>query len=169
MKQPARVESPVTLEKWRKGDALEADKLDQPRRYLAEQEAIANSGEQIRPLISDINALPLIIQRFVVSSVAGDYVVCTRDDASGTVNVAKPYQLRNSITSRNGVTYTYTTTQERDGTDGSNDETQVVTPSYVAGDVIFAVGPVVGGTSVTDALKWVDMNVDGRAWAVKSE
>lgn len=157
-----------TLRPWRRGDPLEADKLDETRQFILQREALASGGVQVR---GTENALPIVLLRAAVFSVEADHLVCVRDDGGegATLLVAKPYQLRNSIESRDGVTYTYTNTQERDGDDGVTQETQVVTPSYVVDDIIFVVGPVTGGTGVADALKWLDLNLDGRAWAVKAE
>lgn len=180
MRKPARVDAPVTLEKWRQGDPLTAEKLDQTRRYINELESSATNGGQVFLLGTDLNALPLKVLRCEVVSLDGDFIVCTRagaDATVGTFNVAKPYLLRNSITSRDGVTYTYTTTEERNATNGPISETHVVTPPYVVGDTLFAIGPIVDGPGVTPvtnadatvtAYRWLDMNVDGRAWAVKA-
>ena len=106
--------------------------------------------------------------RFSIVSEADDYIVCSRVESDGTLstdteNVAKPYLLRNSITSRNGLTFTYNSFSERvaDAT-----ETQVVIPEYVAGDHIYAFKPR-NGTGVTLAPIWQEES-SARYWAKKA-
>lgn len=122
------------------------------------------------------------IALFQVVSVGTDYLVCNPfDGASGeagtdVVNVALPYLLRRTPfhgSTREGIAYSYTSATARTATLGSDTESQVIVPSYAAGDLIFAVRGVLRGTgavltdgnNATTALDWVDMNFDGRAWA----
>lgn len=116
-----------------------------------------------------------VSQQMSVVSVEGDYLVCNPVTANGvdvTVekNIAKPYLLRRTPfddSSRNGISYTYTSDITRTADDGSETENQVIVPSYVAGDLIF-VSNVLPNTAVTVAgteLKLLDLNSDGRAWA----
>lgn len=119
---------------------------------------------------------------FQVVSVQTDYLVCNPlDGATGVastdvVNVALPYLLRRTPfdgSTREGISYTYTSNIQRTASDGSDTETQVIVPSYAAGDSIFAMRGVLRGTGAvlvdgnnnTTALDWIDMNFDGRAWA----
>ncbi len=99
-------------------------------------------------------------------------------ETGGEVLIAKPSLLRCSITERtiDGVTLIYnysgyadTTWQTRDEYDGSlGSDRQVVTPKYQENDVIYAIEldhtgawqPLIGGTEA----KWIDINVDARAW-----
>lgn len=119
------------------------------------------------------------VTAFFVVSVDSDFLVCriqsdegTQDNDGDTVFVVKPYLLRNSITSRNGITFTYSATDTRQADDGATTEDQVVVPSYVAGDIIYAV-PVDNGLASVTAVaadgsttpEYLDLNVDGRAWA----
>ena len=160
-KQPA----PTLLRPWKAGDPLSAEHLDEPRRYLQEAESSASFAEQLPH-----GALPLRVLALRIVSVSGDYLVCERDDSPGaTVNVAKPYLMRTSIASRDGKTYTYASSQQREADDGVDTETHYITESYVAGDYVFALGPITGGTGVADAPRWLDMNTDGRAWAQFTE
>lgn len=130
------------------------------------------SGENLHPALVRLPYLteqPLVRMR--VTSVLGDYLVCQRWTGSAwsttNENVAKPYLLRTSITSRNGITYTYANGWTRTATQGASTETQVIVPSYyTSGDQLFAAvlpstGVVVGGQE----LKLLDINADGRAWA----
>jgi hypothetical protein len=109
--------------------------------------------------------------RMRLTSVQGDYLVCQRWTGSAwstiSENVAKPYLLRTSGTSRNGITYAYSNGFTRTATQGANTETQVIVPSYYAsGDELFA-APVnyTGVVVASKELKLIDINADGRAWA----
>ena len=118
--------------------------------------------------------------RYQVVSVAGDYIVGRRLDMDSTVYtvlvaIAKPYLLRNSITARAGITYTYAGIDERTADDGATTEDQVVVPSWAVDDEILAEAGVTGGTGVVlgtvpddYALLWIARS-DGRAWAKVAE
>lgn len=116
----------------------------------------------------------LIAQRFQVTSVEGDYLICEYHNGfeakGGAVKIAKPWLLRRTPfdgKTRNGVTYTYTDAQNRTGDDGSQ---EAITPAYVAGDQIVAVKGIAGGTGVNlaspapETVEWEDVNEDGRTW-----
>lgn len=116
------------------------------------------------------------VQQFKVVSIGDDTLTCHTyegtTEGTDAITVLKPYLLRK--TTYNGVTrtlpnewgegdlavtYTYQSAQARKGTVSSVDENQVITPRYLAGDIIY-------GAQVTGAAAdWVDLNVDGRAWA----
>lgn len=110
-------------------------------------------------------------QQFKIVSIGADHLVCHAYDGTteGAVIffIAKPWLLRRSLTAWNGMTFTYSSDQARTATLGASTESQVVVPAYVAGDVIYALGNVIGGNSVVTAspVNWVDVNADGRAWA----
>lgn len=113
--------------------------------------------------------------QYRVKSVGQDAVTCRTFDGvvEGTddVVIAKPYLLRLTpfhTKSRGGITYSYTSNTERVGTDdvSSDTETQVVVPSYVLDDIIYAIKGIGGGTGVSGATL-VDINADARAWAKK--
>jgi hypothetical protein len=57
----------------------------------------------------------------------------------------------------------------RTADDGATTETQVIVPAYVVDDVIYAMRGIEGGTNVIDdqneSVEWIDLNLDGRAWA----
>jgi hypothetical protein len=112
-----------------------------------------------------------------VVTVYGDYIACRALDENGdptgdTVNVAKPYLLRKSLTTRDGKTYSAYTTdgQERTATKSPDTENQIIIQKYLAGDTICAI--VTGGTGVVDddgvSLGLLDANADGRMWGKKS-
>lgn len=160
-----------------KGQRITARKLAEP------VEAINRFTSGIAPIAqlagSSSKPLSITIARFVITSISGDYLVCREFDgtAQGTADVyiSKPYLLRSSMASRAGVTFTYTDSQARSATDGSTTEDQSVTPSYVAGDEIYAVRGLVRGSGAfsdpdeTRAIEWMDLNLDARAWAQTEE
>lgn len=102
-----------------------------------------------------------------------DYIICTTPTGyaggspySPQINVAKPYLLRYTPfdgSSRNSISYSYNTNNEREADTGSEVIIEVITPSYVLGDHIIA-GKVGNGTGVTDTT-YLDLNNDSRTWA----
>jgi len=120
------------------------------------------------------NVAALLRVRLV--SVQANYCTCVRYDGSfegETLYIAKPFKLRNSITTEtidsNVITYSYTSTTEREATNTTPDpdevETQVVTPYYLEDDELFC-GAVNSGVVGPDSepLKYIDLNLDARAW-----
>ena len=103
-----------------------------------------------------------------------DLLVCHRVWRGGTLGseeiyVALPPLLRQSVTSRDGVTYTYIDLQTRTASKaGESDETQIITPNYLVGDLV-EVEITRGLTGVPDVDQQrgrpIDKNVDARAWA----
>ena len=118
--------------------------------------------------------VPATLVAFKIVDVQGDYLNCNRFQG-GTVQmttvvpIAKPYLLRQSLTAWNGLTFTYTDSQNKTASDGSNpDEDWTVTPEYVVGDIIYCARVANGTGLLTTAnvgIRWVDLNVEGRAWA----
>ena len=138
---------------------------------------------QIKPDPDARASATLAVRQYKVVSVSQDHIVC--NGWNGTrqsevpIKVAKPFLLRqNSFDAgRNGLTFVYTNQAERVATEtsSSDQETQVVVPPYVVGDVIYAVNGIVGGTEVTidqngkaELVTWLDINADARAWAKKT-
>ena len=108
-----------------------------------------------------------------VVTIQDDYLECVRlwrgvTLGSQTVFVAKPDRLRNEA-SRDGVSYIYANTQERTASKaGETDETQIVTPNYLVGDLIrVTISRGDTGIAQVDQQRGrpIDANVDGRAWA----
>lgn len=166
------------LRRWKKGESLKARKLNEP------VDAINRISGGVRPPRQRMGGSRPVnpeslskVQQFKVVSVQGDYLVCNPYDSlaaatNQTVLVAKPYLLRQTPfdgSSRDGVTYTYTDGTQRSADDGSETETQLITPSYVSGDIIYAIRNISGKTDTYDTLsliiEWLDLNVDGRSWA----
>lgn len=145
---------------------------------------IALERNQLKALANrvDINA-PLV--PFLYGASDGDVLVCLKllpvfggADSGGTENyyIAKPHTHRPSVTSRGSHTYSYSTDFQRIDTVGADAETQVLTPAYETGDVIYAVRcePTTGveyspPSQATRPITWLQVNVDGRAWAQKFE
>lgn len=103
----------------------------------------------------------------------GDYITCRSwngiAEGMTDVQVAKPYDLRFSITSeiRRGDLITYSTWDETNQTrvaTGPATKTQVIDRQYNVNDPIAAIsaptGIIAGGSPVT----WLDTNSDARAW-----
>jgi hypothetical protein len=115
---------------------------------------------------------PAAVERFTLTGVAQEYISATRISDGAAVNIAKPYKLRASNTSASieGVTVTYTSQgpQARKAQTLVDSEIQIIIPRYLGGDIIYAV-KVEGNSGVTApggaALEYIDLNVDGRAWA----
>ena len=113
-------------------------------------------------------------RRYRVNVIENDYLeVGTWDgttEGTAAVYIAKPFKLRHIAGHYAGLTgLTTSTAQEVSATNGSEVETWVGTPSYAVDDEIYAVpcqgtGVTVGGEDVT----LIDLNSDGRAWAVEA-
>jgi hypothetical protein len=120
---------------------------------------------------------PTNVRRFVVDTVETDFLYCYTWDGTtqGTelIAVALPYLLRRTPfdgLTRSTYTYAYTNNIERVSTaDDDTEETQQITPAYIAGDEILAVRYIKGNTVAYDdydaLISWEDMNTDGRQWA----
>ncbi|MGH9892755.1 MAG: hypothetical protein ACREA0_12350 [bacterium] len=169
----------TAITRWRKGDKLSAKRLNETVDRITEISEGAATPADARGVAQG----PGAIQHFEIKEVKGDYVLCFAITSAGTgtsqIPVAKPYLLRQALTSRNGITYTYQTAfegsvaiVERVATKSPDTETQRVVPQYVKGDRIFASKLINGGTGVKDIdnkpVRFIDLNLDGRAWAKKA-
>jgi len=173
------------LEEWQSGEVIAASKLNQPVRHINRN--LPHAGPPRQVVGAAVAGGRMTVRRFQVRQVKGDYLVCRTLDVSNNagdddIKVAKPYLLRRTPfdgETRNGISYTYSSDTEREADDGDDTEDQVVVPSYVehgddeTGDEIYAIRAPTGGTGVVDsennAVSWLDLNVDGRAWAQKAE
>lgn len=162
----AAPESPTVPRPFKAGETLSARALNRVVAGVVRARAGIRSPAQI-----PVPQTGAILQVNVVEQ-GGDWLkVRTWDgETEGTEDlyVAKPYLLRRSLPSWNGLTFTYTSDYEREATDGVDTEDQVIVPAYVIGDILYVVRPI-GGTDVVDddtaPVVWLDLNVDGRAWA----
>ena len=159
-------ESPTVPREFKAGETLSARSLNR----------LVSGVVRARPGIVSPAQIPVaqggVILQVNVVEQGGDWLKVRTWDGTieGTVDlyVAKPYLLRRSLASWNGLTFTYTSNYEREATDGVDSEDQVIVPAYVVDDILYIVRPV-GGTDTVDAadnpILWLDLNVDGRAWA----
>lgn len=149
-------------------------------RRLVREELARMQSNASSPRIRRATPLQLYCTAMVVVTHQNDHLECTllADDAI-EVLVAKPYLLRRTPfdgLTRDGIEYTYSSASARIADDG-DEENQVIVPSYVAGDVIYALRGIEDGVLLTvqsgdDAgadLNWIDMNLDGREWAKQYE
>ena len=171
------------LDRWAKGDPITADHLNEPVTAIKTLARGIGLPSNLYDAARFQNTVMGRVQlRFKVQF--GDYLECVEWDGvteGATLYVAKPYLLRQTpfdTKTRNSITYAYTSVNERTATDASsNTETQVIVPSYVANDVVYAINGITGDLQIQQAdtagattdLVFIDMNLDGRAWAKKFE
>ena len=123
------------------------------------------------------------LQRGLLNSVEADHYVLDNVGSSGTVVVAKPYELQKTPFDGNTIayvdengssynaSYAYTTgaatlrAVKRTVTVASYVETQTIVPIYKPGFHYVFYGTVANGTGVAAAPDFIDVNADGRAWA----
>jgi hypothetical protein len=187
-----------TLAEWIKGEPLTAARLSEMVNALNQLAAKGNYGGLSSPPGGAVAAQFWVKDaRYGDFVVCNHYDGATEpDDDTPVVLVAKPPQLRktryNNAEARSGETYTFadadlnadpplpivrTATNEDDDT-----EDQVIIPNYEVGDVIYAIKSVIRGTGVVTIppnvsagdgncqyIEWLDLNVDGRAWAKKAD
>lgn len=164
---------PFRLRPFKRGQPLTANRLNEPINAI---NRILPGIAPIRQLLQQRSgaATTVTVARFIVTDASpDDYLVCREYDGTQTgdsdIYIARPPLLRASVTSRGDVTYTYTDSQTRSATDGVDTETQVIIPSYLAGDEIYAERGIVRGTGVysdpegTQKVEWL-ARADGRAW-----
>lgn len=91
------------------------------------------------------------------------------EEGTEEFTVAKPPLLRGNLASHNSITFTSVSNVSRTADDGTDTETQVVVPAYVVDDLIVGIRGIFGGSNLFDvdgeAIEWMDLNVDARAWA----
>ena len=122
------------------------------------------------------------IRPFIIKSAgAGDYVQAYTWDGttqgSSTIVIARPYLLRKTPFNGktvHGIEYTYLSSVWRRAVYGDEQEYQVIVPAYNVGDMIYALSIANAylkdpGGSTLSGCTWLDVNVDGRAWAEESE
>lgn len=162
--------SPI-FRRWQSNQSLSALRLNEPLTALEDL-------LRARPGAQGIGAGELArgyVDQYRFKTMGDDYIECVTYDGTTegttTIRVAKPWRLRRTPfdgLSWGGIAYAYTTDVERvaDGT-----ETQVVTPPYVADDLILVeqvIVPLMTLSGPVEIINLVDKNNDARAWAVKS-
>lgn len=162
----------LPLEEWKKGDPLYTYRLNQPVKVL---QALVQGVKPPRGKTPEVK--PPFVQQFKILEIADDYLVCNPYDGetqlAEEILVARPYLLRMSLASWNGLTFTYVDEQSRVATLGAETEDQTIVPQYVVGDIIYGLQGIFGGTAVEDddekVVQFVDLNIDGRAFAQVAE
>ena len=166
---------PPILRAWKRGDDLTADHLQEA------VEALTLLLSEAQPPLQVLPAWKFFVRQFKIASIDNDHLLC--NTWNGTTQgdedyaVAKPYLLRKTPfdgETRSGITYAYSAAQTRTADNGSNADTETVQPSYVAGDILYAIPFVLGGTDTeyddgqfgTVAVSWLDLNTDGRQWVL---
>lgn len=101
-------------------------------------------------------------------SVAADTLQVLLVDGT-TVTVYKPYELRQSTNDGLGLTYAYSSGQERDASQGGLFlESQLILPRYTIGGLLWVLQPDYAyATQPAKGNVYLDINVGGRAWARK--
>ena len=123
----------------------------------------------------------LDVRTFQVTSadVSGDCIACllfdpvTESTSGSAVRVALPWLMQSWNTVKTvpifgEVDYTYTLSAQKrvaSWSSGANIEVQLITEPYAVGDVITAVSATTGVVYSSADVTWLDLNVDGRAWA----
>jgi hypothetical protein len=161
--------------RWAKGQPLEARRLNQLIDAVTDREgALAR-----KPARREGSAL----EEMEILSLHDNHVVARPTWGTGAsgVEVALPYDFRRSSYDEltiAGVDYDFTSFGEREATDGTTTETQLITPDYRVGSVILCLfhptSPTLINISTTNSsdpadlvpMLWLDVNASGRAWAV---
>lgn len=114
------------------------------------------------------------VESFSVRQMFADVMLCRRTSDGVDHYVIKPTKLRNSIggESLDGVTILYSydlTYVARVASFSGTTEAQLIVPRYIINDIIWAIpvpeGNYTSSIGVTVVAEWMDINVDGRAWA----
>lgn len=132
--------------------------------------------------IGSAPSTPGTLDPFIISSIKGDYLICTPRGGGATVNIAKSPCLWQSVTSATieGVAITYTSTpyvgaagefSRRDAIAQGITVKEEVTPPYLVGQPIYAM-KVTGGTGAVvpggGTVEYVSVS-DPRAWATRAD
>lgn len=186
----------TNLRNWKKGDLLEAKKLQEPVDTLKKLSAPSGPNQEIS------KGSLFQTQLFRVVRLETDVIICNATNGityneDEEIKVSLPYLLRKTPFDsdqavppplRDGrFKYTWTFTDpdtgllrydKRTSIDTENDddeEIQVIVGKYDEGDLITACKGVYGGNGVfadeekTIPIIWQDMNLDGRFWAESAE
>jgi hypothetical protein len=142
-------------------DRLSWNHVNKMAKAINQRRGTAAPPSQVAPVASG-GVKP---ERFKIVSISGDYVTCNTWDGTtagpDAIKIAKTPLLRNSLSARDDLTFTFPTTQTRIATDGSsNTENQEVTPMYLVDDELYA---TLCDSGVTDC-DYLDDNRDARCW-----
>lgn len=139
----------VTLPRPQTGEPIRASHA------RALQEAVkrlgASNGRQGRARLTTHSLSVGIIQSLIFSPPVHALRIAA---GTSTIDAVVPWTF--SEAAREGVSYTYTSINEREASFSDGSETQVLTPKYLTGDAV---------AIFFDGLVWRDLNIDGRQWA----
>ena len=145
-----------TIKLFKKGDPVDHRRFNETVRILNRRGAGVKPPTQ-RPVDSKNKAV-ISARQFKVTTELNNYLDCkvydgsTRSVNAETFRIAKPFKLRGDTATRT-----------------SDSEEQEIVEAYTSGDIIYAIKNIKGGTDVKDSsnddVEWLDLNVDGRAWA----
>jgi len=157
-----------------RGTPLRAEHFTQPARIL--RDLLPSPVPATKDQRGVVSVRPFKIVQ--LNTTNGDFLYGQLVDYAGDhpqafdVAIARPYLLRQTPfdgLTRDGITYTYTSKILRTADDGNDSITEQIIPKYVNDDIIYGIRAVGSGVDVRDdseeVLYWLDLNVDGRAWA----
>ena len=161
-------------EKWRENEPISARKLEELRDGLDR----LIEGTEPRQVATELPAAPQVFQGEIIA-LAADHITVVEyrvylggGIVRGTtaIEVAKPWLLRRTPFdggSRDGVSYTYTSDQQRTAISGPDTRIEHVTPGYLIGDVVYCLRTVLGATGVENAGAMIPALeiAGGRMWA----
>jgi hypothetical protein len=133
----------------------------------------ANTGFNAPLNLSAAAGQTASLRLFQIQVIGIDSLSCIQVDGEAVetnVEVAKPFMLRGTLEEHGDVTFTFVSETERTAAaTGEADETQVIVPAYEVDDFIIGIRKITGGTELLDsegnAIQWIDLNIDARAWA----
>lgn len=99
------------LPDWTDKENISASKLNRTNRVVNRLLEGVEPPQQVVP-----NPMGVLVRQFKIVSIQGDYYVCNpyngvSADTGTSIKIARPPLHRNTITSRNGVAFTYSNTQ----------------------------------------------------------
>jgi len=163
---------PYILQRVREGQLVSAREWNSVTEAINRANTGINGPKTVRGDATERNKKPF--RQVKIKVILADHLACVEFDGTDEgdpINVAKPYQLRGSLLLHNSIVFSHPTTTTRSAINTDLEiESQVIVPAYAINDVIVAVQNIVGGNSAKDltdgiAFRWMDLNVDARAWA----
>lgn len=167
------------LRRWRAGEPLDHRQLNEPVDVLNSMTRGVAVPRQVTGQGRPSTEAGSLVAKFKLAQSAADFpdhLVCRTWDGTteGETNVlvAKPWELRRTTfdgTTYGGVGYTYSSPVTRIGVIGDEEESQLIIPRYIVGDILVADKNVIGGTGVTvngTSLEW-EVRIGARAWTAE--
>lgn len=175
------------LKEYQVGDVLSASRLNRPIKAINRLLGNVPRGQQVIRTSAPSAPAGTTITQFRFKQLVTDAFFARtwngEEEGEESIEIALPYQLRKTPFDGmliDGIRYAYgTAVSRRTANLGfQRFENQVIIPRYRRDDLIYAVRGAIGGTSVTRSnpedpeepdvtIPWLDLNVDGRAWAAE--